>query len=127
MVDFRKKRFLENIFYSKITIGTLSVLLLFALSAVFGVYEKFGDAKQNKDIVKEEYNKLEEQVNILDIEVAFLKTERGVEKTIREEFGFAKEGERAIVIVGEEVSSDSSFPQKESFLSALWEGLKELF
>ncbi|MBI3075037.1 MAG: hypothetical protein HYY92_02385 [Parcubacteria group bacterium] len=52
MFNFREKRIFERIIYSKAMLGALSILFFFSLSAVWGVYEKYHEAKQNKNIMK---------------------------------------------------------------------------
>lgn len=49
---------------------------------------------------------LEERKERLSEEIQHLETKEGVEEEIRENFGFAKEGERVVIIVeGEEVET----------------------
>lgn len=119
MFNFREKRVFERILYSKAMLGALSILFFFALSSVWGMYEKYHEAKQNKDVALAELESMEERVRTLESDIALLRTDRGVEKKIREEFGFAKEGEGVILIIPEEARADVPLAQKYSFFSSV--------
>ena len=127
MFNFREKRIFERILYSKAMLGALSILFFFALSAVWGVYEKYHEAKQNKDAARAEQESMAERVRSLESEVALLKTDRGIEKKIREEFGFAKEGEGVILIIPDETQAESLPVQKRNFLGGMWESIRKVF
>lgn len=127
MFNFREKRIFERILYSKATLGALSILFFFALSAVWGVYEKYHEAKRNKDAALAEYELMEGRVHSLETDVALLQTDRGVEKKIREEFGFAKEGEGVIIIVPDEVREDIPPLRKENLFGDLLKNIREVF
>ncbi len=126
MAHFREKKVFERIMYSKAMLGALSILFFFALSAVWGVYEKYHEAKQNKDAALMELESMTGRVRSLESEVALLKTERGMEKKIREEFGFVKEGEGVILIIPNEVRTESSPAQKRNFLGGAWESITNI-
>ena len=127
MVDFKNIRVLERIIYSKVSIGVLVVLIFFALNAVLGVYEKYNEASKNRDEAHVEYVLIEERVSIVKDDVSLLKTDRGTEKIIREEFGFAKKGEGAIVIVEETLNVQDVILQEKSFFGSIWESVKNVF
>ena len=127
MFNFREKRIFERIVYSKATLGALSILFFFALSAVWGVYEKYHEARQNKNAARAELESMAERVRSLESEVALLKTDRGIEKKIREEFGFAKEGEGVILIIPDEIRTENPRAQEENFLSTAWKSVREIF
>ena len=127
MFNFREKRIFERILYSKAMLGALSILFFFALSAVWGVCEKYHEAKQNRDTVLAELESMTDRARSLESEVALLKTDRGIEKKIREEFGFAKEGEGVILIVSDEARTESSNVQKRNFLGSILESVRKVF
>ncbi|MBI3019971.1 MAG: hypothetical protein HYY60_01445, partial [Parcubacteria group bacterium] len=77
MFNFREKRIFERIIYSKAMLGALSILFFFSLSAVWGVYEKYHEAKQNKDAAFREFESMTGRVRSLESEVVLLKTDRG--------------------------------------------------
>lgn len=127
MADFKSMRVLERVIYSKVSIGVLIVLLFFSINAVWNVYDKFREASLNRDEAQEEYVLIEDRVIAIQNDVSLLKTERGTEKIIREEFGFAKEGEGAIVIVEEAINTQETNPREKSFLGSIWEGIQGIF
>ena len=114
MRELREKRRVQRTLYSKVIIGILVVALFFVLSATWGVYEKYRETKENRDIAEQELLKFEERERNIKDEIARLKTERGVEEEIREKFGFVKEGEGVIVIVEPPVQSANEFGGQES-------------
>ena len=127
MFNFRERRIFERIFYSKAAIAVLGVLLLFALNALWGVYDKYLEAAGNRDRAMEEHRGISERVMATRDDLALLKTERGIEKKIREEFGFAKADEGIIVIVEEDARVEIPTEQKKSFLGSVWWNIKKAF
>ncbi len=127
MFNFREKRIFEYIFYSKAAIGALIVFLLFALNALWGVYDKYLEAAGNRDRAAEEYRAIEERAIATRSDLALLKTERGVEKKIREEFGFAKLDEGVVVIVEEDAEKETVVERKRNFLGSLRETIVNIF
>src|SRR3989338_3662928 len=125
MFNFREKRIFERILYSKAMLGALSILFFFALSAVWGVYEKYHEAKRNKDTARAEQESMTERVRSLESEVTLLKTDRGIEKKIREEFGFAKEGEGVILIISDEARTENLPVQKRNFIGGVLESVRK--
>ena len=105
----------------------LVVFLLFALNALFGIYDKYLEAARNRDRTIEEYRSVSESAAAVREDLEFLKTERGIEKKIREEFGFAKEGEGMIVIVDEDAEKETVVERKKNFLGSLWESIENIF
>jgi len=126
MFNLREKRIFEKILYSKISLGALVVVLLFSLNAAWGVYEKYREAAKNRDRELSSNALVEARVNALQEEVALLQTDRGIEKTIREEFGFAEDGEGVIVLVGEAPRENAAAPRRTSFLGSVWESVRNI-
>lgn len=127
MLDFQNKRLFERIFYSKLAIGALAIFLLFILNALWGVYDKYLEAARNKDRAVAEYSAMETQADALRDNLALLSTERGIEKKIREEFGFVKEGEGVVVIMEEDNVLDTPSAQQKNFFRRALESMRSLF
>ena len=113
MLDFKKKRKIKEILYSRVTIILLFFIFLFFANSTWDVYKKASLASENKKIAEKDLNALKEREKNLVNKIDRLKTDIGVEEEIREKFGFVKDGEEVVVIVDskEEIdeSSDSGF------------------
>src|SRR3989344_4249502 len=99
MRNFQKKRGFRNIMHSKPVLAILGVLVLFFAWGVIGFMGKMEITRQNRKVAENKIAELEERKEKLSSEIAKLKTESGVEESIREKFGLAKEGEGLIVVV----------------------------
>lgn len=76
------------------------IILLFAWN-VFGFIGKMRDTSRNKNIAEKKVMELKQMKQELSENIASLNTEKGQEESIRDKFGFAKEGEEVVVIVEE--------------------------
>lgn len=106
MFDFHEKRKIRGWLYSKVTIGVLFALAFFIS---FNVIERFKVEREmaTKRLEQEEVlMELKQRAATLEAKVEHLKNSRGVEEELRGRFDVAKEGERVVVIVGEEKASE---------------------
>jgi len=99
MKSFQEKKKWSNLAQSKPVLAILATLLFFFAWSVFGFWGKMTDTRDNKKIVEDKVNELEEKKVILETDIEKLQTEKGIEENIREKFGWAKEGEKVIIIV----------------------------
>ena len=76
------------------------IILLFAWN-VASFIGKMVDTSRNKNIAEKKVIELKQMKQELSENIASLNTEKGQEESIRDKFGFAKEGEEVIVIVEE--------------------------
>ncbi|MFA6076853.1 MAG: septum formation initiator family protein [Candidatus Paceibacterota bacterium] len=117
MKNFQKKRGLRNIFHSKPVLIFLGILVLIFAWGVLGFMERTRMTIENRKIAESKVAELEKEKEKLSSDIEKLKSQDGVEESIRSKFGLAKEGEGMIVIVEDknkpEVapnSSDGFFP-----------------
>jgi cell division protein FtsB len=99
MRNFQQKRGLRNIIHSKPVLVFLVVLVLFFAWGVMGFLRKMEITVENKKIAENKVAELEKAREKLSSDIANLKTTSGVEASIREKFGLAKDGEGEIVVV----------------------------
>ncbi|MEX0933668.1 MAG: septum formation initiator family protein [Candidatus Paceibacterota bacterium] len=99
MREIKEKRKWRMRLFSRITIAGLLFFLLFIAHATWGVFGKFLETQRNKIRAQENVAELLKREAVLVGEIEYLKTTRGVEEEIRENFGFAKEGEGVVIIV----------------------------
>lgn len=108
MLDFHEKRKLKFLLYSK-----PAAYLLFAVALLlsWSVYERFDREREMAARRYELEHKLEDlhvQAATLEGEVARLKSDRGIEEELRDRYEIAKEGERVVVVVGDERASSAT-------------------
>ena len=77
----------------------LGMLLLLSMYWVIGFFNKMQITRENRKIAEAKVAELQKDQAKLSLDIAALKTEKGVEASIREKFGLAKEGEGEIVVV----------------------------
>lgn len=77
----------------------LGILVLIFAWSVFGFMGKMQITRENRKIAEEKLIELEKQKEKLLFDIAKLKTDEGVEESIRAKFGLVKEGEGVIVII----------------------------
>ena len=106
--------------HSKPVLAILGVLVLFFAWGVIGFMGKMEITRQNRKVAENKIAELEERKEKLSSEIAKLKTESGVEESIREKFGLAKEGEGLIVVVEDQRKKETKPPGPSGFLSWLF-------
>lgn len=105
--------------------------VLAALFAIVGIFAwnvfNFGakmlETGKNRRLAEEKTESLREEKAKLEGNIARLDTESGVEESIREKFGWGREGEGLIVIIDEERSESEVFEKEGGF----WNFVKNLF
>ena len=124
MKDFQKRGKWEYVMQSKPFLIFFGVLILFFIFSMFGFMNKMEDTSKNRKIAEDRILELEKSKEKLNSEISKLKTEKGVEESIREKFGLAKEGENMILVVGEKNPLEV---QKEEDNKGFWSTIKSWF
>jgi|SRR3989344_8688089 len=91
----RGKSFLE----STPVLVVLAIVLVFFAWGVVRFLIKMRETGRNREIAELKIAELEKTRQKLSVDIENLKTEKGMEESIREKFGLAKEGEGLIVVV----------------------------
>jgi len=99
MRNYHKKRGWKNILHSKPVLAVLSVITLVFVIEVIGFMGKMQVTIENRKIVENKVEQLKVEKERLSSDIAKLKTQSGIEDSIREKFGLAKEGENIIIII----------------------------
>lgn len=102
MPDFYKRRKLLRYAYSRGTIAVLLVLLSFFGYVAYGAYSKSAEARDRKDEVARELEKLHEREATLKADIEALNSERGAEAALRERYQVGREGEEVLVLLTQE-------------------------
>ncbi len=127
MLDFKKKRKIKEILYSRVTIVLLFVVFAFSVSNAWDVYKKSSFASDNKKIAEDDLIALEERESNLVRKIDRLKTDMGVEEEIREKFGFVREGEEVVVIVDSSEEKDENADSGFGTAREWWKKFTGLF
>lgn len=112
MRNFQQKRGWRNILHSKPVLALLGILVLFFAFGVISFMGKMQLTIENKNIAENKLTELEKEKVKLSADISELNTQSGVEKSIREKFGLAKEGEGVIVVIDDK--NTAKIPKQES-------------
>ncbi|MFA6524135.1 MAG: septum formation initiator family protein [Candidatus Paceibacterota bacterium] len=99
MKNFQKSNKFKNIVQSKPVLFLLVILVLFFIWNMVSLFDKMQDTVKNRKIVEDKINELQKDKQKLSSDIASLNTDKGIEESIRNKFGLAKEGEDIIVVV----------------------------
>lgn len=83
--------------------------LLFCCTFLYTPLQQYYQEMRERDRLELEYAAVQERNDSLEASVSYLSTDEGVEDQAREEFGWVKDGERAVSVSGIEVEKDSNF------------------
>lgn len=105
MRNFQQKNKHGNLLHSKPVLIFLGILILFFAWGVFSLMNKMQITIENKRKAENKFIELQNKKEKFSAEIAKLKTESGIEESIREKFGLVKEGEDMIVIIEDKNTS----------------------
>jgi len=121
-----KRGKIKDMVFSFPSIIILGIFCLLTINSTWDVYKKSQDTKKNLVAVTKTYDELKARESELTGKIDSLKTPLGVEREIREKFGFVKEGEEVVVIVDapqKEKENDIDITEEKS----LWQKIKDWF
>jgi len=99
MRTFEKREDPIRLMRRRLLIFVLLLLVFAAMRGVWGVYKKEQDSRALRIESETQLAELKSREGDLRQDIAALRSERGVEEVLREEYELAKEGEGVIVIV----------------------------
>lgn len=115
MKKFKEENKWRRILQSKPFLILLVLIVLGLIWSVFGLFTRMQETAKNRKIEEEKILDLNQRKEKLILDIANLKTEKGVEENIREKFGLVKEGEEMIVVVEDKAQSDSKEKTSNKF------------
>jgi cell division protein FtsB len=123
MKDYQKNKNLKSFIYSRPVIILLFLLVLIFAYGVAGFWRRMQVTTENRVLAERKIADLEQEKKRLVSDIEKLKTDDGVEDSIRSKFGLAKAGEGMIVVVDQKdvVSNEEKEP------SGVWSFIKNLF
>lgn len=99
MRTFEKREDPIRLMRRRLVILVLLALVFVGVRGVWGVYQKEKDSRALRDEAESQLAGLKARESDLRRDMAALKSQRGIEEVLREEYELAKEGEGVIVIV----------------------------
>lgn len=109
---------------SKYFLMFLSVVILFFFFNMFSLVGKMEETGKNRKIIEDKITELEKSKEKFDSDINKLKTEKGVEESIREKFGLAKDGENLILVIDDK---DQTEIELKSDFESFWSNVKSWF
>ncbi len=101
MSEFNRKN-KNNFWHSPLVLIVLFCILILFVFNIIGLAEKERETAKKKDIELSKIENLRIREKTLTDDISRLKTEEGIEETIRDKYQVVKEGEKMVVIVDEE-------------------------
>lgn len=101
MFEFNRKN-KYNFWHSPLALIVFFCILILFVYNIIGLLEKERETAKKKNMILANIENLRKRENTLNNEIEKLKTEEGIEETIREKYQVVKEGEKMVVIVDEE-------------------------
>ena len=99
MERFTSRRDPLRLIGKRLLLVLLLVLVIVALSGVWKVYRKAQESSVLRKEAEAQLSDLDKRRTQLEADISKLKTSRGMEEALREQYGLAKSGENVIVIV----------------------------
>ena len=116
MKNFQEQRTFMKFMHSKLGLFLFTVFVLFFSWNVIKFLVKDINTTKNKNIAADKVIELEKEKERLTTDINTLNTDAGVEATIRNKFGLAKEGEGLVVVVNEKDTALAQPTQHNAFL-----------
>ena len=98
MSEFNRKN-THNFWHSPVILLVLFCILILFIYNIIGLNEKERETAQKKDFELANIETLRNREKSLSLDIENLKTEEGIEETIREKFPVVKENEKMVTII----------------------------
>ena len=125
MADFNRKN-TYNFWHSPVALLALFCLLVLFAYNMVGLISKERETSKKKELVLAQIDTLRSREKGISSDIAKLKTDEGVEETIREKYQVAKEGEKMVTIVDPE-KSNTEIESESLETHSFWGWVKSLF
>ena len=119
MKNFKQKRSGRKILESPPFLILLTLIVFIFAWNMFGLWGRMRDTAKNRQIAEAKVSELTQGKEKLSYDIAKLETQAGVEESIREKFGLAKEGERMIIVVEDKNPPQTEEKKPKGFFSRL--------
>ena len=121
MREFEQKQKIRKRFYSKFTILFLIIIIFFIAKGTFEIWQKERQSNAILKVEEERFMELEKRKELLNSKVYYIDSDFGKEEIAREKFNSAKEGEKEVFIIEEEIPLPPE--PKQSKINKFWESI----
>ncbi len=125
MADFNRKN-TYNFWHSPIILFVLFCLLVLFAYNMIGLIGKERETSKKKDLILAQIDTLRAREKSITSDINKLKTDQGIEETIREKYQVAKEGEKMVTIV-EEDRGNMVAEEESTKDHSFWGWIKSVF
>lgn len=121
MREYQRRRRIREVLYSRAALATLLLFTVLISKAAWDMYAKERESQRQLEAVESELAALVARENLLQDDLARLKTPEGIEAEIRAQFQVAKPGEQMVVLVeGRSAAPEEKIPV-QSLMSRLFD------
>ena len=122
MASFGKKKTITDYWYSRPVIFVLCIALIFLVISIKERYLVEREMSARTTATEKEKLELLERKQMLEEKVEYLSGDRGIEEEIRTHFDVAKQGEKVIILVGDEKKAEvtPTIPQEPKPWYKFW-------
>ena len=116
MAEFKRKNS-YNFWHSPIALIALFCLVILFMYNIIGLAKKEAETAKKKKLILAQIETLRSREENLSRDIEKLKTEQGIEETIRDKYQVVKEGEKMVVIIDDEENKSEikELPKENSF------------
>jgi len=126
MPDFLPKINIGNLFYSKLMVMLLILLIGLAVVPVMGMYEKYDESRSLVLVDQARRDALAERKEHLGERIDRMASDRGIEAELRGRFSASLAGERMVVLVEDEGYWSDFWSEPEAD-ETWWSKVTEIF
>lgn len=127
MQEFQDKRRRKKLLHSKwVALSILGIAGLLLL-ADLGLYQKWKVAHEKKELAEKQLANYEKKLQRVENNIAELSSGEGLERTIRQEYSVAGEGEKVIVVSTEQTKKSSLDIRDVPWYESFWFSVTQLF
>ncbi|MCX6752756.1 MAG: septum formation initiator family protein [Candidatus Nomurabacteria bacterium] len=120
MKNSQEQNIFQKIVHSKLGLIIFGIFVVFFGWSIIKFAGKYQDIVKNRKISEDKITQLQQEKDRLTKDINTLNTQSGVEATIREKYGLAKDGEGMIVITdNQDKKTDTNTQTDNSILSKI--------
>ena len=110
MLNFYQKRSWRTVLYSPITLTFLMMIFLYLAYVTYNRYVIEREMSSRQLDAENELKTLEQRRDTLQKKVDYLSNDRGIEAEMRRNFDVAREGEKVVIILDDEIATNNIEP-----------------
>ncbi len=120
MLQLREKRIIRKILFGRVTVVVLLILVIIIARGTWNMYQKSQFAQGSRNKAEKQLLILQKRKESLEVELARLNTQRGIESELRQKFDVGRKGEHLIVLVDAPEKNQSATIKKRNIFIRVW-------